>query len=143
MSQTAAVFSEIRAKVEAGEPLSLEDGVALYRHPNLMEVGALANQVREKLHGDRTYFNRNFHINATNVCVASCMFCSFARLKPGDAGAYTMSHDEAWGKLRARVDAGDPLTEVHIVNGLHDGQPYEYYEELLRGLKLIKPTIHL
>ena len=84
-----------------------------------MEVGALANEVRERLHGDRTYFNRNLHINATNVCVASCMFCSFARLKEGDPGAYTMSHAEAWSKLRARVEANDPITEIHIVNGLH------------------------
>lgn len=139
----ASTFGQIREKVRAGEPLSFDDGLTLFRHPNLLDVGALANEVRERLHGDRTYFNRNLHINATNVCVASCMFCSFARLKPGDKGAYTMSHDEAWGKLRARVDAGDPLTEVHIVNGLHDGLPFDYYEELLRGLKRIKPTIHL
>ncbi len=136
-------LTPVRDKIRDGEPLSFDDGMTLSRHPNLMEVGALANEVRERLHGDRTYFNRNLHINATNVCVASCMFCSFARLKPGDAGAYTMSLDEAWGKLRARVDAGDPLTEVHIVNGLHDGLPFEYYEELLRGLKRIKPSIHL
>jgi aminodeoxyfutalosine synthase len=136
-------IARIRDKIRDGEPLSFDDGVALYRHPNLMEVGALANEVRERLHGSRTYFNRNLHINATNVCVASCMFCSFARLKPGDAGAYTMSHQEAWGKLSARVDAGDPLTEVHIVNGLHDGLAFDYYEELLRGLKRIKPSIHL
>ena len=136
-------ISRIREKLRDGEPLSFDDGVELWRHPNLLDVGGLANEVRERLHGDRTYFNRNLHINATNVCVASCMFCSFARLKPGDAGAYTMSHDEAWGKLRARIDAGDPLTEVHIVNGLHDGLPFEYYEELLRGLKRIKPSIHL
>jgi len=133
----------IKDRIRDGEPLTFDDGVALYRHPNLLEVGTLANEVRERLHADRTYFNRNLHINATNVCVASCMFCSFARLKPGDAGAYTMSHDEAWGKLRARVDAGDALTEVHIVNGLHDGLPFDYYEELLRGLKRIKPDIHL
>jgi len=139
----SASFGQIREKVRAGEPLSFDDGITLFRHPNLLDVGALANEVRERLHGDRTYFNRNLHINATNVCVASCMFCSFARLKPGDKGAYTMSHDEAWGKLRARVDAGDPLTEVHIVNGLHDGLPFEYYEELLRGLKRIKSGIHL
>jgi aminodeoxyfutalosine synthase len=136
-------LSPIRDKIRDGEPLSFDDGMTLSRHANLMEVGALANEVRERLHGDRTYFNRNLHINATNVCVASCMFCSFARLKPGDAGAYTMSLDEAWGKLRARVEAGDPLTEVHIVNGLHDGLLFEYYEELLRGLKRIKPSIHL
>ncbi|MES1171668.1 MAG: aminofutalosine synthase MqnE [Bacteroidota bacterium] len=136
-------IARIRDKLRGGEPLSFDDGVALYRLPNLMELGALANEVRERLHGDRTYFNRNLHINATNVCVASCMFCSFARLKEGDTGAYTMSHAEAWAKLSARVDAGDPLTEVHIVNGLHDGLAFEYYEELLRGLKRIKPSIHL
>ncbi len=116
------------------------DGVALFQHPNLLEVGALANEVRERLHGDRTYFNRNLHINATNVCEASCMFCSFARLQPGDKGAYTMTHDEAWGKLRARVAAGDPITEIHIVNGLHPGLPFDYYTELLAGLKRIQPV---
>ena len=79
----------IRDKVRAGEPLSLDDGVALYEHPNLLEVGALANEVRERLHGDRTYFNRNMHINATNVCEASCMFCSFARLAGGRRRART------------------------------------------------------
>src|SRR5262252_10259159 len=114
-------FSRIRDKIRDGEPLALEDGVALYEHRNLLEVGALANEVRERLHGDRTYFNRNLHINATNVCEASCMFCSFARLKEGDEGAYTMTHEEAWSKLRARVAAADPITEVHIVNGLHPG----------------------
>jgi aminodeoxyfutalosine synthase len=136
-------FAQIRDKVRAQEPLSFEDGVALYQHPNLMEVGALANEVRERLHGDRTYFNRNFHINATNVCVASCMFCSFARLKEGDADAHTMSHEEAWQRLQKRVDAGEAVTEIHIVNGLHDQLPFSYYTELLRGLKRIKPDIHL
>jgi aminodeoxyfutalosine synthase len=136
-------FVRVRDKIRDGEPLSFDDGVLLYRHRNLMDLGALANEVRERLHGDRTYFNRNLHINATNVCVASCMFCSFARLKEGDPGAYTMSHAEAWAKLSARVDAGDPLTEVHIVNGLHDGLAFDYYEELLRGLKRVKPSIHL
>ena len=132
-------FAAIRDKVRAGEPLSREDGVALYEHPNLLEVGALANEVRERLHGDRTFFNRNMHINATNVCEASCMFCSFARLQPGDAGAYTMSHEEAWGRLRARVAAADAITEIHIVNGLHPGLPFDYYTELLAGLKRIQP----
>lgn len=83
-------LDDIRKKLDAGEPLSSADGVRLFHHPNLMEVAALANQVRERLHGTRTYFNRNFHINATNVCEASCRFCSFARLKEGDPDAYTM-----------------------------------------------------
>ena len=136
-------FQEIQAKVHAGEPLVFDDGVALFRHPNLLEVGQLANQARERLHGQRTYFNRNLHINATNVCVASCRFCSFARLRPGDAGAYTMSLDEAWNRLRTRLASGDRVTEIHIVNGLHDGLPFSYYTDLLSGLKSIAPSVHL
>ena len=108
-----------------------------------MELGALANEVRERLHGDRTYFNRNLHINATNVCEASCRFCSFARLQQGDPAAYTMTLEEAWGRLRARVAAADPITEIHIVNGLHPGLAFDYYTELLAGLKRIQPSIHL
>jgi aminodeoxyfutalosine synthase len=133
----------IRDKVRDGESLSLEDGVALFEHHNLLEVGTLANDVRERLHGDRTYFNRNLHINATNVCEASCRFCSFARLEEGKPGAYTMSHAEAWGKLQARLDAKDPITEIHIVNGLHPGLAFDYYTELLSGLKRLQPSIHL
>jgi aminodeoxyfutalosine synthase len=140
---SSSAFASIRDKVRAGQPLSFDDGMTLYHHPNLVDVAALANEVRERLHGDRTYFNRNLHINATNVCVASCMFCSFARLKEGDTGAYTMTHAEAWGKLQSRLDAGDPITEIHIVNGLHDGLPFDYYTELLAGLKRLKPSIHL
>jgi aminodeoxyfutalosine synthase len=136
-------FSEIKDKVRAGAPLGFEDGVALFHHPNLLEIGQLANEVRERLHGQRTYFNRNMHINATNVCVASCRFCSFARLKAGDPGAYTLTLEEAWGRLRARVTAGDPITEIHIVNGLHDGLPFSYYTDLLSGLKRISSTVHL
>ena len=136
-------FAQIRDKVRALEPLSFDDGVALYRHPNLLEVGALANEVRERLHGARTFFNRNLHINATNVCEASCMFCSFARLEEGKPGAYTMTHEQAFARLRARVEADDPITEIHIVNGLHPGLPFDYYTELLAGLKRIQPSIHL
>src|SRR5439155_21030476 len=91
-------FAAVRDKVRAGVPLDYDDGVVLFHHPNLPELGALANEVRERLHGDRTYYNLNLHINATNVCVADCMFCSFARLQPGDPGAYTMTFEEAWGK---------------------------------------------
>lgn len=130
-------------KLRAGEPLDYHDGVALFRHPDILEVGRLANQVREKLHGQRTYFNRNLHINATNVCVASCRFCSFARLRPGDPGAYTMSLEQAWQRLRDRMATGQPVTEIHIVNGLHDGLPFSYYTDLLAGLKRIHPKVHL
>src|SRR5436189_4839296 len=106
---------DISDKLEAGLRLSLEDGVRLF-DADLLTVGWLANRERERRHGARTYYNYNIRLEATNVCVASCLFCSFARLKPGDPGAYTMSLEEAWDKLRKRGD--QPLTEVHVVNGL-------------------------
>ncbi|HQY60751.1 MAG: aminofutalosine synthase MqnE [Myxococcales bacterium] len=131
----------IEAKVARGERLSAEEGVALFRTPDLLGLARLANQVRERRHGDRTYFNKNLRVEVTNVCVASCLFCSFARLEEHMPGAHTMSLQEAWGKLEARLD--DPPSEVHVVNGLHPGLPFTYYEELLRGFKRVKPDIHL
>jgi aminodeoxyfutalosine synthase len=113
----------------------------LFECDDLLAVGWLANREREKRHGAKTYFNYNLRVEATNVCVASCLFCSFARLQPGMPGAYTMSLEEAWDKLRQRAD--QPLTELHIVNGLHPDLPFEYYTELLRGYKRIRPGIHL
>jgi aminodeoxyfutalosine synthase len=136
-------FFAIRDKVRAGEPLGFDDGVALFQHPNLLDVGQLANEVRERLHGQHTFYNRNMHINATNVCVAGCRFCSFARLKTGDPAAYTMTLEQAWGRLRERLAANDPLTEIHIVNGLNDELPFSYYTDLLAGLKRLSPTVHL
>ena len=131
----------IADKLDAGIRLTLEDGVRLFDCPDLLAVGWLANREREKRHGPKTFYNYNIRVEATNVCVASCLFCSFARLKPGDADAYTMSLDEAWDKLRRR--SAQPLTEVHVVNGLHPDLPFEYYTELLRGFKRIRPGIHL
>src|SRR6185295_5638909 len=121
--------------------LGMEDGVRLFDTPDLLSVGWLANRDREKRHAGRTFYNFNSRLEATNVCVASCLFCSFARLKPGDAGAYTMTLEEVWGKLRSR--AHQPLTEIHVVNGLHPDLPFEYYTEMLRGFKRIRPSIHL
>lgn len=134
-------FETIRDKVRAGERLTFDDGVALFHHPDLLAVGALANEVREKLHGDRTYFNKNMRVEVTNVCVASCLFCSFAKLEAHAPGAHTMSLEEAWRELEQRMD--DPPSEVHVVNGLHPGLPFSYYEDLLRGFKRIKPDLHL
>ena len=113
----------------------------LFETPDLLALGWIANRERERRHGDRTYFNVNLRLEATNVCEASCLFCSFARLKPGDPGAHTMTLQQVFAKLRARAD--QPLTEVHIVNGLHPGLPFSYYTDLLRGLKQIRPDIHL
>src|SRR4249919_2112880 len=136
-----AGLSDIAGRLDAGERLTLADGVRLFDAPDLLTLGWLANREREKRHGDRAYYNYNIRIEATNVCVATCLFCSFSRLRPGDPGSYTMSHEEAWSKLRAR--AHQPLTEVHVVNGLHPDLPFDYYKELLRGFKRIRPEIHL
>jgi aminodeoxyfutalosine synthase len=137
----AAGLADIADKLEAGERLSFEDGVRLFECPDLLALGWLANREREKRHGARTYYNFNIRLEATNVCVASCLFCSFARLRPGDPGSYTMSLEQLWDKLRAR--AHQPLTEVHVVNGLHPELPFDYYTEMLRGFKRIRPSIHL
>ena len=137
----AAGLADIAEKLDAAVRLDLQDGVRLFESPDLLAVGWLANREREKRHGGRTFFNYNIRLEATNVCVASCLFCAFARLKPGDDGAYTMSLEQAWDKLRQRAD--QPLTEIHVVNGLHPDLPWDYYTELLRGFKRIKPAIHL
>jgi aminodeoxyfutalosine synthase len=128
-------------KLDAGERLTFDDGVRLFECPDLLALGWLANREREKRHSRRTYYNFNIRLEATNVCVASCLFCSFARLKPGDAGSYTMSLEQAWDKLRER--SHQPLTEIHVVNGLHPDLPFDYYLEMLRGFKRIRPGIHL
>src|SRR2546428_5818714 len=134
-------LADIAEKLDRGVRLGLEDGRRLFDSPDLLAVGWLANREREKRHGPRTFYNYNIRLEATNVCVASCLFCSFARLKPGDADAYTMSLEQVWDKLRQR--AHQPLTEIHVVNGLHPDLPFDYYTEMLRGCKKIRPNIHL
>ena len=134
-------FERIKAKVEREERLDEDDALALFAHRDLLELGRLANSVRERLHGDRTYFNKNLRIEPTNVCCASCLFCSFAKLEEGAPGARTLTHDEAYAMLAAR--AADPPTEVHIVSGLHPQLPLEWYEGLLAGLKRVQPGVHL
>ena len=137
----AAGLAGIDEKLQAGERLSFEDGLRLFEAPDLLAVGWLANREREKRHAARTYFNYNLRLEPTNVCEASCLFCSFARLKPGMPEAYTMPLEQAWDKLRQR--GNQPLTELHIVNGLNPDLPFSYYMDLLRGYKRIRPGIHL
>src|ERR687884_579906 len=132
---------DIAEKLESRIRLTAADGVRLFTCPDLLAVGWLANRERERRHGSRTFYNYNIRIEATNVCVASCLFCSFARLKPGDPGAYTLSLEQAWDKLRQRAD--QPLTEIHVVNGLHPDLPWSYYTDRLRGFKRIRPDVHL
>jgi aminodeoxyfutalosine synthase len=130
----------IAEKVWAGERLNFNEGVTLYESGDLLALGYLANHVREKLHGKRTYFNVNRHLNPTNVCVASCRLCAFGR-KPDAPAAYTMALEEAF--RIAGEGWSEAVTEFHIVGGLHPDLPFQYYVDLIRGLKERFPTVHL
>ena len=130
----------VAEKVLAGTRLSREDALALYRSGDILAVGWLANWVRERLHGDDTYFNVNRHINPTNVCVAACRLCAFGR-KKDTPGAYTMALEEAFET--ARSGYSEAVTEFHIVGGLHPDLPFQYFLDLLAGLKQRFPQVHL
>ncbi len=130
----------VHEKVLARERLSPEDALALYRSGDILAVGWLANHVRERMHGNDTYFNVNRHINPTNVCVAACRLCAFGRKKDAP-GAYTMALEEAW--QTAASGYSEAVTEFHIVGGLHPDLPFEYFLDLVRGLKERFPQVHI
>jgi len=130
----------IAAKVLAGQRLDFADGLVLYGSSDVLAVGWLANFVRERLHGDITYFNVNRHINPTNVCVAACKLCAFGR-KKGDPLGYTMALEEAYET--AASGYSEAVTEFHIVGGLHPDLPLEYFLDLVRGLKVRFPKVHI
>jgi len=133
-------LKSIYEKVEAGERLSFDDGVTLFRSPDLLAIGHMANQVRERLHGDVTYFNVNRHINPTDVCVASCRLCAFGK-RAKDPTAYTMSLEQVWeiaGKGYAEA-----VTEFHIVGGLHPELSLDWFCQMIAGLKERYPRVHL
>src|SRR3954470_5986269 len=134
------VLIPIADKVGAGEPLSYDDGVALYRSRDIHGIGRLANFVREKLHGDQTFYNRNRHINYTNVCALNCKFCSFYR-KRGEEGAYEMPVEQVVATAVRAREAG--ATEVHIVGGLHPWLKFDYYLDMLRGVRAACPGLHV
>jgi aminodeoxyfutalosine synthase len=135
-----ARLNPIAEKVLARERLNEDDAVALYRSRDILAVGWLANQVRERLHGNIAYFNVNRHINPTNVCVAACRLCAFGRKKDAP-GAYTMALEEAW--TAAASGYTEAITEFHIVGGLHPDLPFEYFLDLVRGLKERFPQVHI
>ena len=135
-----ARLQPIEEQVLAGERLSFDDGLALYRSADILAVGWLANYVREKLHGNTAYFNVNRHINPTNVCVAACRLCAFGRKKDA-SGAYTMALEQAW--QTAASGYSEAVTEFHIVGGLHPDLPLEYFLDLVSGLKERFPQVHI
>ena len=130
----------IAGKVLAGERLSFDDGIALYRTPDLLAVGWLAHYMRTQRHGNVAYYNVNRHINPTNVCVAHCRLCAFGR-DPQANGAYTYALDEVW--QRASQGVAEGATEFHIVGGLHPDLPFSYFTDLIRGLKQRFAHVHL
>jgi aminodeoxyfutalosine synthase len=138
---SSADFARTRGKVERGERLTFDDGVALFLQPDWMAVGRLAHAERTRRHADRVRVTRNMRIEVTNVCVAGCRFCSFSRPRSSDPGAFSRPLEEAWQTLRAH--AADPPTEIHLVSGLNPDVPLAFYEELLRGFRQIDPRVAL
>jgi aminodeoxyfutalosine synthase len=129
----------IREKVLAGQRLGFADGLALCRTHDLLGLGWLANHVREKKHGDAAYFVWNTHINHTNVCVATCDFCAFAARKD-EPRAYTLALDEVFRNVASLPQA---VREVHVVGGLHPDLPWSYFIEMLKGIKQVRPDVHV
>src|ERR1700710_304768 len=130
----------IKDKVLSGERLEECDALTLYQTVDILALGWLANWVRERMHGDKAYFNVNRHINPTNVCVAACRLCAFGR-KKDTAGAYTMALEQAWET--AGSGYSEAVTEFHIVGGLDPDLPLEYVLDLVSGLKERFPLVHI
>src|SRR6188768_3977790 len=135
-------LSSIAEKVHRNERLSFEDGVALYRSSDVMTLARTANVARERLNGNVAYYNVNRHINYTNVCAIDCQLCqgAYAR-KPGEAGGYAMRLEEVF--KFAKGEYTDSLTEFHIVGGLNPDLPFDYYTDLIKGLRERFPLVHL
>lgn len=135
-----AGLAEIHDKVIAAKRLSIADGLKLYRCPDILAIGYLANIVRNRFNGDNAYFIYNQHINYSNICTNLCKFCAFGQ-KQDDELAYEMSVDEVKEKVRDRLD--EPIVEIHMVGGIHPDLPFEYYIEILKGIKEIRPQVHI
>lgn len=134
-------LEDVSCRLAEGERLGFDDGVRLFRTHDLPGLGALANRMREARHGNKTYYNINRHINYSNVCVNHCRFCAFARHDANAPGAWTYKLEEVFRKAVAEAPAD--CDEFHIVGGLHPDLPYDYYLEMLRGLRERLPHVHL
>ncbi len=135
-----AGFGDILEKVRAEERLGLEDGRRLFESNNLLALGYLANIVRERKNGNQAFFIYNQHINYSNVCTNLCKFCAFGKEK-GHEQAYEMTVEDVKDKVRERLD--EPISEIHMVGGIHPDLPYSYYLDLLRGIKEVRPEVHI
>jgi len=137
----AAGLSDLCEKVLSEQRLSYEDGVRLFRSRELMAAGAMANLVRERKNGNDAFFVRNMHLNPTNVCTVDCKFCGFYRPYREKERGWTWSLERCLDEVRNRGD--EPLTEVHIVGGHNPDLPYEFYTDLIRGIRELRPEMHV
>lgn len=135
-----AGLGRILAKVRDGERLSLNDGRQLYNHSDILALGYLANIVRERKNGNQAFFIYNQHINYSNICTNLCKFCAFGKKKEHEL-AYEMSVEDVKTKVKERLD--EPISEIHMVGGIHPDLPFSYYLDLLRGIKAIRPDVHI
>ena len=137
----AQQLKDIALKVRNSERITFDEGVYLYEHAELGFLGVLANYIREQKHGDRTYFNRNFHIEPTNVCVYTCNFCSYSRLIKNKEEGWEMSVDQMMDALK-KYD-NEPVTEVHITGGVVPKQNLDFYADFFRRTKAHRPDLHI
>ena len=136
-----ADLKSIIKKIDENSRITPDEGLFLFEHASLSLLGSVANRIREKKHGNTTYFNRNFHIEPTNVCVFSCKFCSYSRLYSKREEGWELSIDEMVDKVKAYDNK--PITEVHIVGGVHPKMDIYFFEELLKKIKLHRPDLHI
>lgn len=134
-------LKEVVRKVLNNDRITPEEGILLYEKGEPGFLGLLANYIREKKHGDYTYFNRNFHIEPTNICVFTCKFCSYSRLLKHQDEGWVLSDEQMLDIVRSYE--GKPVTEVHIVGGVHPKLTLNYFEELIRKIKEIRPDLHV
>ena len=134
-------LKKIAKKVFSKERITVEEGVYLFEHGELGFLGSLANHIRTERHGDFTYFNRNFHVEPTNICVFDCKFCSYSRLLKERQEGWELSADDIFSKVK-EYD-GKPVTEVHIVGGVHPKMGLMYFAELIKRIKNHRPDLHV
>lgn len=135
------LLNRIGEKIWAEERITEEEGLALFEKGDLPWLGSLANMVRERKHGDITYFNRNFHIEPTNVCVFSCHFCAYSRLYAQREEGWVLSQEQMMDIVK-KYD-GQPVTEVHIVGGVHPKMDLYFFADLLRNIKAHRSDLHI
>jgi len=133
----------ITNKVFNNERITSEDGIYLFENAEIGYLGMLANYIREQKHGNKTFFNKNFHIEPTNICVFDCKFCAYSKYlrESDDFDAWEMSEDEIYEAIKTYN--GKDITEVHIVGGVHPKMGLEYFKNLIENIKLIRPELHV